>query len=87
MKRLKAWHLIILAIALPILYYSLPALGISLGGVLVVLMALACPLFHLLGMHGAHGHGHAEQGHAPSGPGQLAAPQADAAATDGKSGA
>ena len=63
MKRLKTWHLVALAIALPILFYGLPSLGISLGSVLVFLLILACPLMHLLGLHGRHVHaGHHEPG-------------------------
>lgn len=76
MKRLKTWHLVALAIAIPILYYSLPALGISLWNILLFLLVLACPLFHLLGMHGAHGHGgHAGHGEAGAGPEKASTPQ------------
>jgi len=86
MKRLKTWHLVALAIALPILYYGLPSLGISLGTVLIFLLALACPLFHLLGMHGGHAHGgqgHAGHGEAGADAAKPAAPQASAGGSDG----
>jgi hypothetical protein len=87
MKRLKTWHLLALAIALPILYYSLPALGIGLGNILLFLLVLACPLFHLLGMHGAHGHGgHARGDEGGSGTDKLPAPQAEGEGAGGKLG-
>jgi len=84
MKRLKTWHLVAVAIALPILYYGLPSLGISLGSVLLFLLVLACPLFHLLGMHGGHAHG----GHSEARPeaGQVPAAKADGAGPEGTPG-
>lgn len=87
MKRFKTWHLVALAIALPLLYYSLPALGISLGTVLIFLLALACPLFHLLGMHGAHGHGaHGAHAEGKAEPGKVPAPQANTGGPEGTPG-
>lgn len=86
MKRLKTWHLVALAIALPILFYSLPALGISLGTILIFLLALACPLFHLLGVHGAHGHGHAGHGEAASEAEKVPTPQANTGGPEGTPG-
>lgn len=90
MKRLKTWHLVALTIALPILFYGLPSLGISLGSVLIFLLALACPLFHLLGMHGAHGHGahggHGGDAQAGSEPSKVPAPQAEIGKSDGSPG-
>ncbi len=84
MKRLKTWHLMALAIALPILFYGLPALGISLGSVLVFLLILACPLMHLLGLHGRHGH--AGQGGTDSDRQKVPTPQTNLGGPDATSG-
>lgn len=38
---------------------GLMILGVSLWQIFLVLLALACPLLHFLGLHGGHGgHGH-----------------------------
>lgn len=50
----RPW-LMIIGCSLPVVaFFVLPFLGISLGTVLVFLLVLACPLMHLLGMHGGH---------------------------------
>ena len=53
--------------------FILPMLGIKLGGVLPVLLALACPLSMLL-MMGSMGRGHDHSGHDSTG--RADAPQA-----------
>lgn len=42
--------------------------GLEGSSVLLILVALACPLMHVF-MHRGHGHGHSHAGHRPPGPG------------------
>jgi len=50
----RSW-LMIIGCSLPVVaLVVLPLLGVSWGTALVFLLVLACPLMHLLGMHGGH---------------------------------
>jgi len=52
----RSW-LMIIGCSLPfVAVLLLSLLGVSWGTALVFLLVLACPLMHLFGMHGDHGH-------------------------------
>lgn len=52
----RTW-LMVIGCSLPIVaVLLLPMFGVSWGTALLFLLVLACPLMHLLGMHGSHHH-------------------------------
>ena len=60
MKWNASWLMVLCVLGMGAILF-LPALGVSLGGLLAGALVLLCPLSHLLmmrGMHSGHGSGH-----------------------------
>lgn len=61
----RSW-LMVIGCSLPIVaVLVLPMFGVSWGTALLFLFVLACPLMHLLGMHGGHREPRAEEQSGP----------------------
>jgi hypothetical protein len=65
MKWNSSWLMVLCVIGMGALLF-LPALGVSLGGLLAGALFLLCPLSHLLMMRGMSGHGDCHGGQTDS---------------------